>query len=154
MQVAKVAGAAVAFWQDVLQYQSQEGYAIQGAGFHLFGLAVLVTEGDLSVFVREDVFLLYHPPIQIAPKVDQSVLSSANGFAIHHPVGRIVVWQGESCLSDARQQLGTKYFGQGFVVKQVVAVFMTHASLFGIKGDSGHDEMHMGVIVQSAVMGM
>ena len=40
------------------------------------------------------------------------------------------------------------------MVKQVVAVFMTHASLFGIKGDSGHDEMHMGVIVQSAVMGM
>jgi hypothetical protein len=41
MQVAKVVGAAVAFWQDVLQYQAQECDATQGAGFHLFGLAVL-----------------------------------------------------------------------------------------------------------------
>jgi hypothetical protein len=64
----------------VLQYQSQEGYTTQGAGFCLFGLAVPVTEGDLPMLVGEDVFLLYHTPIQIAPKVDQGVLSSANRF--------------------------------------------------------------------------
>ena len=64
MQEAEVAGAAVTFGQDVLQDQVQECRAAERAGFHLAGLAVLITERDVTLVTGQNVFLLVHAPIR------------------------------------------------------------------------------------------
>ena len=93
VQKAEVAGAAVTIGQDVLQDQAQECHAAKSAGFNLPSLAVLIAERDVTLVTGQNVFLLYHAPIQITPEVNQSLSASPDRFAIHHPLGGISVRQ-------------------------------------------------------------
>ena len=44
----------------MLQNQAQECHGTQGAGFKLFGLAVLVVKRHPTMLEGQDIFLLYH----------------------------------------------------------------------------------------------
>ena len=77
MQKTEVAGAAVAFGQEVLQDEMQKCYTAESADFSLPGLAVFVTERDVAIAIAsgQNFFFLYHAPIQITPEVNQRVLA-------------------------------------------------------------------------------
>jgi len=85
MQKAEVAGPPEALGQDVLQDQPEESGAAHRAHRHLAGLAVAVTKADLALVTGQDVLLLNDASIKIAAEIDQSLLASADAFAVDDP---------------------------------------------------------------------
>ena len=70
MKEAKVASATEPFGQHMLEKQPEEFGAGFGSILHAFGFAVLITEGDHSIFTGDDVFLLNHAAIKVTPEIN------------------------------------------------------------------------------------
>ena len=139
----------------MLKYQPQEMHAGHCPAFHLPGLGVAITEAHLAVVAGDDILLPDDAPVKIAPEVDQRLLASAYGFAIHHPLFRVATGKCQSGGFDGRQHLRPEDIGQCLVVKQIDSLCLSTpfgSPLLALAVDRcrRHDEMNMGVIIQSA----
>jgi hypothetical protein len=152
MQKAKVACAAITFRQNVLQDEPQECHTAERAAFSLSGLAVLVTERHPPVVAGQNIFLLYHAPIQITPQIDQGLFARADFLTVHYSIGRIITRQFQLRLFDYLQHLGAKYFRQCGVAEQIVAILVAPPPLFFVECGSRHYQMHMRMVVQPAIV--
>ena len=139
---------------DNIHFPATTFTAYRRADFSLPGLAVLITQRDVTLVAGQDVFLLYHAPIQIMPEVNQCLSASSDRLAVHHPLGGISVRQFQSGLFDARLHFGAEYFRQCFVFKQLTAVFVAPQPPFVVKRGGWHHQMHMRVIIQPTVVGV
>jgi len=68
----------------MLKDQPQELGAGNGSGLHLLCLAVLIPKGYLVILAGHDVLLLDHALVEITAKIDQRLLTRADGLHIHH----------------------------------------------------------------------
>ena len=122
VQEAEVARTPEAFGQHMLEDEPQEAGAGDGSELELLGLAVQITKGHLAVLAGDDISLLEHPFIEIAPQIDQRLLAGADGLYIHDPGLGVACGQLESLLADGLEQLGPKDLGQGLVVEQIAGL--------------------------------
>ncbi len=91
VQKTEVAGTPEAFGQYMLENQAQELCAGQGSGAHLPGLAILVTESNLTLVGGNNIFFLDHAFVEIAAKIEQRFFTAADRLAIDDPGLRIAV---------------------------------------------------------------
>ncbi len=143
----------------MLQHQPQEVRTADGSCRAFAGATVAIPERDLAIGAAYDVALLNHPPVQVAPQIDQRLVAIAHGLAIDHPALGQADRRRQAVSVQGRQQLAMKHPCQGFVVEQVVATLLGLAqaapqAVFGIKGCTRHGQMHMGVKLQAPGMGM
>lgn len=75
MQETIVARTPETLGQYVLQHQAQKLDPPDAALHDLLGFAVAPAVGHLSVLAANDVSLLNHPAVQIAPQIDQRLLT-------------------------------------------------------------------------------
>ena len=73
---------------DVLQHQPQKVRAADGSRRVLAGATVTKAERDLAILAAQDVTLLNHTPVQVAPQIDQCPLAIAQALAFRPPSAR------------------------------------------------------------------
>jgi hypothetical protein len=101
----------------MLEQQPEELAACQGLD-HLLTLVGLDAKGNLSIFVRKDVFFWQDATIQLAAKIDEGFFPLTNRLAIHHPlIGHGAVHL-QSETSHAIDAFGTTYLGKIFSGKR------------------------------------
>ena len=96
--------------------------SVDGARRVFAGTTVAIPERDLTIGAAHDVVLLNHPPVQVAPQIDQRLLAIAHGLAIDHPALGQADRRRQALGVQGRQQLAAKHRRQGFVVEQVETV--------------------------------
>ncbi len=85
MQEAEIAYPPESFGQHVPKNQREELLAVQRTVLDPPALGIAVAESHIAVLAGEDVALGDHAAVQIEPEIDESFLTAADGFAIHHP---------------------------------------------------------------------
>jgi len=112
MQKAEVASTPESFRQNVLEDQPQEFRARDRPEFRTLGLGVSIPKSHLPVLASEDVFLLDHAAIEIAPEIHQRLLTATDALAVDDPLLRVACRQREPFAGDGLQHLGAKDLGQ------------------------------------------
>jgi len=142
----------------VLQHQPQKCRAGDRSGLPLLRLTVLITEGHLALFTGYDMLLLDDTPVEITAQVDQRLLARTDRLAVHHPLIRAVCREHKPFVGNGLQELGSKHFSQRLMIEQIgLFPFMCLGSpqpLERIDGSGRHHQVHVGVVIQTAGMGV
>ena len=73
---------------DVLQHQPQKVRCADGSRRVLAGATVTKAERDLAILAAQDVTLLNHTAVQVAPQIDQCFLDIGQALAFRPPSAR------------------------------------------------------------------
>lgn len=74
-----------------------------------------VAKGHLTVRAAQEVLLWQHAALEVAPEVDQRLVTVADRLAVDHPLCRQVDLDGPAVRLHRDEPLGPEDFGQGLV---------------------------------------
>jgi hypothetical protein len=74
--------------------------------------------------------------------------------AVDDPLRGELAWDAESGLLQGAEKLGAEDAGEGVGVEEVLALFLLSLSALAVDSAARHYDMDMGMVIQSAVVGM
>jgi len=151
---AVVAQLGEAVGQDMLKEAADELRGRQGGDLLGFGLAVLVSKGDLAVFKFEDAIVAEGYPKEIRGQIFEHGLSAAGRLTVHDPV-LLPGWRRhlavEQSFLEGITELGAEDLAKSFDGRQKSGM-LGGKPVLGIGGEAagGHQIMDMGMVVEIA----
>ncbi len=110
--------------------QVQEIFTFKGSTAHLFGFAVNIPEGDLALLVGNDIAFADHSLVQISGQIRQCRDAGSDSFTIDNPFGTNAFGDRQLFFVQPVQETCPENPGQGFFIKQILALFRTLARAF------------------------
>lgn len=155
MEEAKVPHPPEAAGQHVLEQQPEKLSARQGADL-AFSLVVLIAEANHAFTVGDDLFLGQHAAIEVAAQKDQRLLAPPHLLAVNHPLigqGLLAV---QTCQGHGLKPLGPEHTREIGYPEEGLLLLLFLSPLHAMRVDSTgwHNQMHMGMIIEIALMGM
>lgn len=92
--------------------------------------------------------------IEIAPEVDQRLVTVADRLAVDHPLRRQVGPDGPAEFLHRGEPLGPEDLGQGLVGEEELARLAMPVAGGGVDGPGGQHDMHVGMEVEGAAVGV
>ena len=145
-------------WARRARAAAQELHTAHGPALPLPGLGVARAEGDLAVPAGEDILLLDDATIEVAVEIGERLRAGAHGLAVDDPSGGGTIRDLEAFGLEGGAYLGTEDLGQGLMVEEIARLapssLGTPKPALCVDGPGRHDQMHVGVVVEPAGMGV
>ena len=137
-----------------MEHQALEELSARETLGQFLARIVFDAEGDDPLAVAKDVLFRDHTAIEVAAKVDQSLLSSPNCLAVNHPFLRHSLHGLQAKCLHPIKDFGTKDLGEIVLRKEIVSRLAAPFTSILVNHSSRHNHVNMRVILKLSVMGM
>ena len=111
------------------QDKPEELFALKCSKARLSCFAFRVPEGYLSVLMGDYIPFTDYTPVQIPGQVRQGGDTGSHTDAVHDPFRGDTLGNGKFLFVQPVEKTGTKDFGEGFLIEQILALFLLNCRL-------------------------